>query len=273
MNYKAEMIIPVALIIFSVFYIIYLASGPGLNMDIDFKGGTQITAQFQNPTTDIAKLEDVLKPYSANVRASMTGSSVFITFASDIDQQDVLSTIKSAGFAVKDYSVQTVGAALGTAFLQQAMFVIGFAFIFMAVVVFVIFRTPLPSFYVVLCGFADIIETLVFSQLLGIQLSLATFTSLLLLMGYSVDTDILLTTRVFKAETGNAKDNTKGAMKTGITMIGATMAALIALFIISTSAVISQIASVLLIGLILDIMNTWFLNAPLLRWFMERKKK
>jgi preprotein translocase subunit SecF len=272
MNYKAEMILPISLIIFSVAYLFFLTSGPGLNMDIDFKGGTQITAQFQNPTIDIAKIESALKPYDANVRASITGSSVFITFASTNDPQDVLASLKSAGFAVKDYSVQTVGAALGSAFLQQAMFVIGFAFIFMAVVVFIIFRNPLPSFYIVLCGFADIVETLVFSQVIGIQLSLATFTSLLLLMGYSVDTDILLTTRVFKAESGTIRGNTIGAMKTGLTMIGATMAALSALFIISTSAVISQIASVLLIGLVLDLMNTWLLNAPLLRLFMERKK-
>jgi preprotein translocase subunit SecF len=275
MNYKQAMMFPILLLVLSVVVLVFQLTSNGLKYDIDFKGGTQITGELQRSVSE-ADVEGLLKQYNANIRTSKSLSGVttlFIGIDSSIDPSQVIATLASNNYMLTSSSVQTVGAALGQAFFQQAVFVLGFAFIFMAITVFIIFKIPLPSGYVVLCGIADITETLVISQLLGIPLSLATFTSLLLLLGYSVDTDILLTTRVFKTEGGETKSKVSGAMKTGMTMIGATIAALSALFLISTSPVISQIASVLLIVLVLDIVNTWGLNAPLLRLYMERKEK
>jgi preprotein translocase subunit SecF len=275
MNYKQEMMFPIILLVLSVVLLVFQITTTGLKLDIDLKGGTQIIGELPNAVSE-ADLEKVLTPYGASIRTStsLSGtSSVFIGVDSAVNTTDLISDLAKNGYTLNNYSIQTVGTSLGASFFQQAIFVLAFAFLFMGITVFIIFRIPLPSFYVVLCGVADITETLVVSQLLGIPLSLATFTSLLLLLGYSVDTDILLTTRVFKTEGGDVAAKVKGAMKTGITMVGATIAALLALYVISTSPVISQIASILLIGLVLDIINTWLLNAPLLRLYMDRKVK
>jgi len=237
------------------------------------KGGTQITIESSS-IVDEQKLENILSQYDANVRTAkgITAYSVFIEFDTSVDPKDVMKSLEDNGYKFENYSIQTVGPALGETFLQQAQIVLIFAFIFMGITSFIIFRSLLPSFYVVLSAFADIVETLVISQILGIRLSLATFAALLLLIGYSVDDDVLLTTRIFKG-TGDLKNKMRAAMKTAFTMIGATSVALLALFIITTSAVITQIASILLIGLLCDVVNTWLLNANLLRWHMERKMK
>ncbi|MFH1228897.1 MAG: protein translocase subunit SecF [Candidatus Aenigmatarchaeota archaeon] len=274
MNYKQGMMFPILLLVISIVLLVFQLTTTGLNLDIDLKGGTQITGDFQRSVNE-AEIEGLLKQYNANVRTSrsLTGvTSVFIVMDSSIDSQDVIETLANGGYLLDNYSVQTVGASLGEAFFEQAIFVLVFAFLFMAITVFLIFRSPVPSFFVVICGVADLVETLALSQLFGIQLSLATFTSLLLLLGYSVDDNILLTSKVFKSE-GDNKTKIRDAMKTGITMMGATIAALLALFMISTSAIIIQIASVLLIGLVVDLLNTWALNAPLIRMYAERKAK
>jgi len=275
MDYKKLIIIPVILLVFSIGYLYLKTTTTGLNLDIDLKGGTQISAESAN-SVDQADLERILKSYSASVRVArgITGTySVLIEFDSSINADDVIQTLKQNNYNFDSYSTQTIGPTLGAAFFQQAQVILIFAFIFMAITVFIIYRIPVPSFYVVLAGFADITEALAFSQILGIPLSLATFASLLLLLGYSVDTNILLTTRVLKGGESDIKDKIGAAMKTGLTMIGATAAALFALFFISTSTVITQIASVLLIGLIFGILNTWITNAALLRIYIERRRK
>jgi len=61
------------------------------------------------------------------------------------------------------------------------------------------------------------------------------------------------------------------AMKTGLTTAVTTIGALAVLYISSVSAVLSQIASVLLIGLVLDIVNTWIQNAAIIKWYAVRK--
>ncbi len=272
MNYK--ILFPLLFLVFCMVYLVYQVTTVGLNLDIDLKGGTQILAESSKPL-DEKELENVLKEYDASVRSAkgVKAYSIFIEFDASINPENVIETLEKNGYKFEDYSVQTIGPALGSAFLQQAVFVLVIAFIFMAVTVFIIFKIPLPSFYLILTSFSDIIETLVITQILGIKLSLATFASLLLLVGYSVDDNILLTTRVLKKAGGDIETEIKNTRKTGFTMMGATIVALFALFIISTSVVITQIASVLLIGLLIDLVNSWVLNTNLLRWYVKRKIK
>jgi len=272
MNYKTVILLPVFLLILSLLYLFYVTSTTGLKLGIDLKGGTQITAN--SPVQpDEASVKNALIQYSPNVRVtrSLRGYGIVIEVDSSIKSEDVIKVLQDKGYNFTDYSTQSVTPSLGTSFFQQAQIVLAFAFLFMAITVFIIFKIGMPSIYVVISAFADIVEALAFSQLLGIELSLATFAALLLLIGYSVDTDILLTTRVIKSPEGDLKTKINGAMKTGLTMIGATAAALLALFLIVGSSVITEIASVLVIGLFFDAINTWLTNANLLRWYIERK--
>lgn len=268
--YKLLMLVPALTLLLSLGYIYYLATGPGFLLDIDLRGGTQISFGIEGHP-DIAHIEALLEEYEPNVRTarSLTGYTVIVEVSPETNVTAVLNVLKSA-YHIEDYSVQSVGPALSAAFFRQAQIAMLIAFIFMAIVVFIIFRIPTPCFYVILSAFADIVEAFAASQFLGIRLSLATFAALLLLIGYSVDTDILLTTRLLKTE-GELKFKLKRAMKTGLTMMCSTGAALLALFVMSSSTIITQIASVLLIGLLFDIMNTWITNAGLLRWYLEKK--
>ena len=54
-------------------------------------------------------------------------------------------------------------------------------------------------------------------------------------------------------------------------MTGTTFAALLVLFVLSSSQIITQMSSILLIGIVFDNFNTWITNAGLLRWDIERK--
>ncbi len=273
MNYKKLIIIPIILLVLSLIYLFWQISTTGLNLDIDLKGGTQIIAE-SSEHIDEQKIESILKKYDADVRIAkgITTYTVFINFDVSIEPKDVLKTLEENGYSFKQYSIQSVGPALGASFFQQAIVVLIIAFIFMIITVFMIFKIPLISFYVALCPFFDIIETLAISQILGIKLSLATFAALLMIVGYSVDDDVMIATRVLKgiAET---KEKLKSSMKTSFTTTFATIGALAALYLISTSTVITQIASVLLIGLLVDLMNTWLFDTPLLTLYVERKKK
>jgi preprotein translocase subunit SecF len=223
---------------------------------------------------DLANIEKVLADYHPSVRSarSLAGYTTIIDADASANTTEIVEKLRSAGYSFDSYSAQTVGPALGASFFAQAQVAMVLAFIFMAIAVFIVFRVPTPSFYVILSAFADIVEAFAVSQFIGIKLSLATFTALLLLIGYSVDTDILLTTRVLKSE-GEIGRKTRDAMKTGMTMLAATGAALVALFVMNAAPTITQIASVLLIGLVFDVMNTWITNAGLLRWYIERKGK
>ncbi len=109
-------------------------------------------------------------------------------------------------------------------------------------------------------------------QVFGIELSLAGLAALLMLIGYSVDTDIMLTSRLLReSEDKTLSDKIRRALKTGLTMTLTSIAALTALLLSAISPVLSQIAMVLIIGLTIDIMNTWLMNSVVLKWYCEKK--
>jgi len=272
LNYKTLMIIPLLIMLFSSVYFIFIYYN-GFNLDVDLKGGTQISIETLEQV-NIVDFKNILSEFEPNIRQGngLLGYTVIIELDSTTDTTAVMNKLKEAGYDFEKYSEQTVPSSLGASFFQQAQIALLIAFVFMAIVVFIIFRSPLPSFYMIVVAIADILEAFVFSQIFGIKLSLATFAALLLLIGYSVDSDVLLTTRVFKTREGTPEERVKGAMKTGLTMTITTLAAVTVLYVATGSGVIQQIAAVILIGLIFDIPNTWLFNAPLLRWFVEKRE-
>lgn len=131
-----------------------------------------------------------------------------------------------------------------------------------------------PSVAVILAAFADIVMTIAVIDLLGIQLALSGIVALLMLVGYSVDTDILLTSRVLKKDRGTVNEQIYGAFKTGMLMTLTAIASVTVSLLLtySISEILSQIFTILLIGLVFDIINTWLTNASLIKWYAEVKK-
>jgi len=103
------------------------------------------------------------------------------------------------------------------------------------------------------------------------KISSAGIAAFLMLIGYSVDTDILLSTRVLKKKEGSVMSRIYSAMRTGLTMNLTTMAAVSIALILSNSQTISQIMTIILIGLFVDIVMTWIQNVAILRLYLEKK--
>jgi preprotein translocase subunit SecF len=114
--------------------------------------------------------------------------------------------------------------------------------------------------------------TIAVLSLLNVQLSTAGIAAILLLIGYSIDTDILLTTKLLKRTEGSIFDRLYASAKTGLTMTGTTLAALAIGYIVATSLVLQQMFLVIIIGLLFDVIFTYSMNAGLLVWYLKKKR-
>ncbi len=167
-----------------------------------------------------------------------------------------------------------LGFFMGHFFLKIGnMASVGIFLIFAVILIWIYIKNSTPSFAVMLSAFGDIVMTLAVVDIIGMKISTAGIVAFLMLIGYSVDTDVLLTTRLLKKHS-NTNSALFGAFKTGITMtatsIIAITTALIAVF--SFGSVLNQIFSILIIGLLFDIFNTWVTNASIIKWYVEVNK-
>ena len=126
---------------------------------------------------------------------------------------------------------------------------------------------------VIAAAVADIVITIAIVNIIGINISTAGLAAFLMLIGYSVDTDILLTTRVLKRKEGTVLKRIFSAFKTGILMNFTTFIAIVIALSITSSDVIKQIMIILLIGILVDQVSTWIQNVGILRWYLENKEK
>ena len=147
------------------------------------------------------------------------------------------------------------------------------AFIIFIVLMIIFIKHSIPSIAVILSAFTDIVVTAAIVNVLGVKLSTAGIAAFLMLIGYSVDTDILLTTKLLKRKQGTLNEKTFGAMKTGLTMTATTLVAITLALIFTQSETIRQIMLILLIGLIVDLMSTWIQNFGILWIFIKKKEK
>ena len=170
-------------------------------------------------------------------------------------------------------SIEFSGPTLSEGFYTQLIFALFISFILMSIVIFLMFRSFIPSIAVIFAAFSNIVMPLALIDFLGIKLSAAGIAAFLMLIGYSVDTDILLTTRVLKKREGHINQRIFGAFKTGILMTITALAAVLPAFFVVSGLPDSfrQIFLILGLGLSADIINTWLTNAGILKWYCEKK--
>jgi preprotein translocase subunit SecF len=248
-------------------------TGSPLHLGIDFKGGTMVT--LKTDKSDQA-LQSEFGTYPLSTITHGNGGEKMLQFGDmSKERKSDLATYINTHYT--DPLMETVGSTFSAANQAQAVIAVIVAFIGMAITVFVIFRNPVPSAAVVMSAFADIVFAMAMMNVFGIQLTFGTLAALLMLVGYSVDTDILLTTKVL-GERKYLEKKISTCRTTGLTMTGAAIVAFTVLFLVSTFAgvfgmspipVLASISIVMIFGLIADIVNTWFFNAGLLKWYME----
>ncbi len=271
-SYKPLIAIPV---IITVIALVLLATN-GLTQGIDLRGGTNVVIDLQQDTS-AQELQSIISNGIGNNQVEVTSivnQKATVEIAGETDAVKLTNVLAGVGTIE---SLQSVGALLSERALTQVYYAIAFAFLFMAITVFVVFRELVPSISVILAAFSDIVIAMGGMSLFGIPLSVASVGAILMLIGYSVDTDILLTTRVLKRREGTINERAIDAMKTGFTMAAAAIASMVTLYLVVIffmpfAHTLSQIASVLIIGLVADILATWLMNLGVLRLYMEARR-
>ncbi len=268
-NHKILIAIPIILALLSL----VLIGFHGLEQGVDLKGGSQAELQLLGSVTP-SELEDTLdaKLNTNNIKVTNNGNNkVTVELENNINSSTFTSAINGKA---KVIGYNEIGPVLSEEAMGQIYVAMIFAFLFMAITVFVVFREPVPSVAIILAALCDILIALGGMSIFKIPLSIASVGALLMLIGYSVDTDILLTTRLLKRREGTVEERAKNAMYTGLTMSFAAIAAMGILFVVTKilmpeATTLSNISAVLVIGLIGDILSTWLMNLGILKTYID----
>ncbi|MFW5948684.1 MAG: protein translocase subunit SecF, partial [Halolamina sp.] len=238
--------VPLAVLLVALLIIggVWLTTGTPVDLGMEFTGGSEMRLQVDgdNPQQQI---QEAFGAEPASIQP-VSGSDMYIvSFGEGADSEQLERQAEDAGFGVE--SVGSTSASFGEDAQVQAIGGIVVAFAGMSVLVFAMFRTFVPSIAVVLSAFSDVVVPLALMNVLGIPLTLGSVAALLMIIGYSVDSDILLNNHVLRRQ-GGFYESAYRAMETGITMTLTSIAAMIVMTVVATAFGIGLLSS---IGLIL----------------------
>jgi preprotein translocase subunit SecF len=280
-SYKILLIIPIILMIISLVYLGYFFNKTGDIMlkDSSLTGGTTITITGDLDSNALesslkSKFSDIAIRKLTDLRTGKPISVIIDTSAKPEGIKPEIEKFLGYNLTTENSSIEFTGPSLSQSFYRQLIMALIISFILMSIMIFIIFRTFIPSLAVIFAVFADIVMPLALIDYLGIRISAAGIAAFLMLIGYSVDTDILLTTRALRSKGGNINKRIYRAFKTGIFMTLTALIAVIPAFLIVSGLPDSfrQIFFILMLGLFADIFNTWLTNASIIKWYCEAKK-
>jgi len=284
-DYDRYVYVPVVLVFLSVVVLLagYLAPGSALNLGQDFTGGTTIKYELPadydtNQINQIFSSQGYLGSNAITVGENQSILQVTVP-PPEVNRTEAVSILSDNSIRTFDVSSDDILSRnfsekeLGDRLLTLAVWTFVLAFSIMSLVIFISFRDLIPSLAVIFAASADILFAVAAMSLLKIPLTPGSLSALLMLIGYSVDTDIVLSSRVLKQKKGSIKDRIWSSTKTGVTMSAGGIVGFILLYSISMLTVgpstLSEVSSVMVIGLLADIPFTWFGNAVILKKYVE----
>ncbi|MFB6190497.1 MAG: protein translocase subunit SecF [Candidatus Nanohaloarchaea archaeon] len=279
-NYDRYLVVPVAMLFLaiSVLLVNYAYTGEFIQKGTDFTGGTEMTIQLDQDfnTVGIEKAFESSGRGNINAVKQTSGNETSLIIQvppPQMNQSTAEQILLDAGYGAKVTGFRSVSAAVSQQFFKQAQLAFLMAFTIMSTVIFVAFKDAVPSLAVIFAAAGDIVFAAAGMVVFNIPLTLGSLAGLLMLIGYSVDTDIVLSSRVLKRTRGSLKERIYSSAITGITMSSGGIAGFTLLYVVSYLVVgpseLSNIAGVMVIGLLADMPFTWFGNAIVLKKYVN----
>lgn len=262
-------------------------------MSIEFAGGTLIRVKDLENRPDAGAIGAVIQNVvGAEVNVRPTGQTAggygfeieVLVEALDNEREGKVKGVLLDHFGVEEDAraewlaahytkPESMGSILTSIYRGQAWQAIICAFIAMAIIILVIFMRKITVGAILLTVGLNLLGIFGCMAIFGVPLSPASVIGVLLIIGYSVDTNILLSTRALKRVGGEVRERVADAMRTGMVMCCTTLLVLITINIFMTAPALDQLSAVLIFGIVADIFNTWFMNAGLLLRHVERQQR
>ncbi len=264
----------------AIFISIALLLFKGLNLGIDFKGGTLIEISTKN--TSIGELREILSVNYNDVSLQEFGdkNTILIRLQNKSNQESI-ETVNSVKNTIKDKVIEFrrsefVGPTISSELLFRGFQAVSFALLAILIYIWLRFEWQF-GFGAVVALTHDVLFTLGLLSIFNVEFSLATIAAILTIAGYSINDTVVIFDRVrenlrkykkmelvdlFNLSINNTLSRT---VMTSIT----TLLALVSLFIFG-GEVIRPFAFTMIIGVIIGTYSSIFIAVPTLLIFKFR---
>jgi preprotein translocase subunit SecF len=294
---KLYFTIAIILVVVSLFSLFYF----GLNLGIDFEGGSSLSIEYVGERPDVSKIKESLGQVKDlnNFEVQPVGKSGVIIKISKKDissdvYDSIISEIKKTGEIEESLAgIETISPLIGKELKQKTIIVVVVSLLAMLLYIAFAFRNvsrPITSFQYgfssTLMLFHDIIIPLGALALLGhfygAQLTIPVVTALLTIVGYCINNTVVVFDRIRENLLINRGMNyedvvNKSLNETLTRCINTSLTVLFALgalyYFFANEESLKYFTLIAGIGIFIGIFSSVFLASPLLVYWLRSKQK
>jgi len=281
--YRKLNILSLIFIIFSILVLLF----KGLNLGVDFKGGTLIELRAENSMTNIAEIrQSFLKMNLGDVTVKKFGKENDYLAKIEITKSDDENFIKSIndklsadlGSAVNFRRVENVGPKVSNELLRAGLLAISLSLAAMLFYIWIRFEWQF-SLGAIIALIHDVIITVGIFSFLAYEVNLSIVAAVLTIVGYSMNDTVVIFDRI--------RENLKKYLKISITEISdlstnqtlsrtlitsvTTLLALFSIYIFG-GAILKGFSFAMIIGVIVGTYSSIFVATPILNYTNVNQK-
>ncbi len=281
--YKKLNILSLIFIVLSIFVLLF----KGLNLGVDFKGGTLIEVRTENSKTDIAEIrQSLLKMNLGDVTVKKFGTEndflVKIEMGKSNDENFIQSINDKLSMdldsTVNFRRVENVGPKVSSELLKAGLLAIGLSLAAMLFYIWIRFEWQF-SLGAIIAIIHDVIITVGIFSFLSYEINLSIVAAVLTIVGYSMNDTVVIFDRI--------RENLKKYSKISITDISnistnetlsrtlitsvTTLLALLSIYFFG-GAILKGFSFAMIIGVIVGTYSSIFVATPILNYTKVNQK-
>jgi preprotein translocase subunit SecF len=263
--------------------------GRGLNMGLEFRGGTEFTISTEGTQDNADRFGEVAEDSGVDVgqiSASTSGSDKVIVQTQPLSQSDadvVEGAFEEAG--ASEVSQQSIGATWGAQILDRALLALGVFLVLVVLFIWAYFREWKMSVSALVALAHDVIITVGVYAIVGFEVTPASVTGLLTILGYSLYDTVVVFDKV-RENTRSFTTNTKStyaelanlavnqtlvrSINTSVTALLPVAALLFVGVVIVGTGPLKDLALSLFVGMAAGAYSSIFIATPLAVQLKER---
>ena len=277
LKYKKFFILVSASLVFLSFILIF---SKGLNLGVDFKGGTTIEIRLEKKI-DIEKIRNSLSKSKINnfsVKEFGTANDLLIYTDNSISPNDIKNFLeKDLKEKITIRKIETVGPKVGSELIKSAIYSVLLCLI--AIFLYLWFRFEWQfSLGGIVALFHDLIITVGVFALLGLQFDLSIIAALLTILGYSINDTVIIYDRIrenLKKDSSSelsilVNESLNNTLSRTLKTSGTTLLSIVAVLIFG-GEVLRGFAFAITFGIIVGTYSSIYIASPIVMFFKVKR--
>jgi preprotein translocase SecF subunit len=277
LKYKKFFILVSASLVFFSFILIF---SKGVNLGVDFKGGTTIEIRSEKKM-DIEKIRDSLSKSKINnfsVKEFGTVNDLLIYTDNSISPNDIKNFLeKDLKEKITIRKIETVGPKVGSELIKSAIYSVLLCLI--AIFLYLWFRFEWQfSLGGIIALFHDLIITVGVFALLGLQFDLSIIAALLTILGYSINDTVIIYDRIrenLKKDSSSelsilVNESLNNTLSRTLKTSGTTLLSIVAVLIFG-GEVLRGFAFAITFGIIIGTYSSIYIASPIVMFFKIKR--